>query len=174
MRRNFVTRQLVRAYSSARYAEKTPAHASAESAMPLAEKKAPRDSAPIYDDTDVCRLLGLKRRVLVHARTANSRGVSWGVKGDHAGMTEAWIKSVNPSVDVGGIRPIQDGDGIATVEVKGKVANTQRLVAKKISDGSMVVVALRDSTMFHLGDQMDVKNLGGRWLYMAELNPESY
>ena len=64
-----------------------------------AEKKAlavpntQRRSAPpkyirIYDDTDTCRLLGLRKRIVVAARTEKTRGQDWAIEGEHAGMSE--------------------------------------------------------------------------------------
>lgn len=45
----------------------------------------------VYSDKDVCRVLRVRRRVLVEARTAASRGVDWDAANAEVGMTRAWV-----------------------------------------------------------------------------------
>lgn len=45
----------------------------------------------IYTDLSVCRVLGIKRRVLAEARTAATRGADWDAVGDEVGMTHQWV-----------------------------------------------------------------------------------
>lgn len=52
-----------------------------------AEKKKP----DIYTDQSVCRVLGIRRRVLADARTKKGRGVDWDAIGNEVGMTRDWI-----------------------------------------------------------------------------------
>ena len=142
------------------------------------EKKAPREaretpSAPqrVYDDTDVCLLLGKRRRVLVAARTAASRGRDWDIVAGHAGMTESWIRSQQG--DPSSLKPIRTV-GVVTVEVVQRVPNLTKLVCSRLDGLGQAVVDVADSRSFHLGDQFDVVVLGGRMLYSRELNREAY
>ena len=45
----------------------------------------------IYTDLSVCRVLGIRRRVLAEARTAATRGADWNAVGEEVGMTGRWV-----------------------------------------------------------------------------------
>lgn len=51
----------------------------------------PKPKIRIYTDLSVCRVLGIKRRVLAEARTAATRGKDWDAVGDEVGMTHQWV-----------------------------------------------------------------------------------
>lgn len=126
----------------------------------------------VYDDTDVCRLLGVRRRVLVAARTQNARGVDWDCVGQHAGMTDAWIRARGG--DPSGLTPIEPGDGIVTVTAASRVANVQVMVCFKVTGGSRAVVLVKDSRMIRLGDQFDCRYMGTKLYLDPSINPEVY
>ena len=48
----------------------------------------------IYTDLSVCKVLGIRRRVLADARTAATRGRDWDAIGEEVGMTRAWIEDL--------------------------------------------------------------------------------
>ena len=85
MARNFIRRSLARTEQYEREAQPSCRHPLAQS------KKSPREALRVFgqklleyrplvfDDTDVCRLLGVRRRVLVAARTQKTRGADCGV-----------------------------------------------------------------------------------------------
>ena len=133
-----------------------------------------RHASKIYDDTNVCQALGLRRRILVQKRTAASRGRDWGCVGEHAGMTEGWIRRWNAKADIGRMKPIELGDGITTVKVVGHVTNSGVILAAKVSDGTRVMVRVLDARYLHRGDEMDCRTLGGLLTYAPELNRERY
>ena len=128
----------------------------------------------IYDDTDTCRLLGLRKRIVVAARTEKNRGRDWGIEGEHAGMSEDWIMNKNPAAKIDSVQPILPGDGITTVRIIGRSTNGQIMIAQKVSDGERVMVRVRDSSMHFVGDQMDTRRIGHMLQFMQELNPENY
>jgi len=45
----------------------------------------------IYTDESVCRVLGIRRRVLADARTAVSKGTNWDAFKEEVGMTRKWV-----------------------------------------------------------------------------------
>ena len=129
----------------------------------------------IFDDTDVCRVLGLRRRELVRRRTADRRGIDWDVCGTHVGMTERWIKAWNAKADMKGLKPIRAGDGIVTVKIAGRVTNVDVVIGNRIADGTRVMVrGIGRAWYLHLGDEMDCRMVGGMLTFDQELNRERY
>lgn len=128
----------------------------------------------LYDDTDVCQVLGLRKRVLVQHRAVSKRGIDWDVCGHHAGMSLKWIKEWNAKAEMGGMKPIEPGDGITTVRVVGHVQNAGVIVAARVSDGTRVMVRVLDARYLHRGDEMDCRTVGGMLSYAQELNRERY
>lgn len=144
-------------------------------AVPNKERcSAPPKYMRIYDDTDTCRLLGLRKRIVVAARTEKTRGQDWAIEGEHAGMSEDWILNKNPAAKIDSVQPILPGDGITTVRIIGRSTNGQIMIAQKVSDGERVMVRVRDSSMHFVGDQMDTRRIGHMLQFMQELNPENY
>lgn len=128
----------------------------------------------IFDDTDVCRTLGIRKRVLVQHRVESKRGIDWDVCGTHAGMTEKWIRGWNAKADLKGMKPLQPGDGITTVRVVGHVQNIGVIVAARVCDGTRVMVRVLDARYLHKGDEMDCQMSGGMLTYDQRLNRERY
>lgn len=159
MGRHFIERSLARTEQS----ERTPS----ENA-----KKSPRAAPRVFDDTDVCRLLGVRRRVLARARTQSTRGIDWDCVGQHAGMTESWIRARGG--DPSGLAPIEPGDGIVTVCAWSRVANINVIVCIRMSSGDRALVLVHDSRLIHIGDQFDCRNTGTKLYLDNALNPEVY
>lgn len=131
--------------------------------------------AAIYDDTDVCRALGLLRRTVVRARQAGRRGVDWDCVDRHGGMTLGWIRQWNANVNLGGVKPIGPGDGIVTVQVTGRVMNGDVVQARRVADGTCVTVrGIRNAWYLHVGDEIDCRMQGGMLTFAPELNRERY
>lgn len=130
--------------------------------------------AAIFDDTDVCRALGLRRRVLVRARKAARRGIDWDCAGTHAGMTLGWIRAWNANANMGAAKPASEGDGIVTVRIVGHVTNPGVIIAERVADGTKVMVRVNDARHLHRGDEMDCMMQGGMLTYVQELNRERY
>lgn len=128
----------------------------------------------IFDDTDTCRMLGLRKRIVVAARTERNRNRDWAVVGEHAGMSEEWILKKNPSAKIETAKQIAAADGITTVRIIGRCTNDQVMIARKVSNGERVMVKVRDSSMHFIGDQMDCRHIGGILQFMQNLNPENY
>lgn len=128
----------------------------------------------IYDDTDVCRVLGLRKRIVVAARTEKTRGQDWAVEGEHVGMTGDWILRKNPSVDLKNLQPIKNRDGIVTVRIIGRATNNQVLIGQKVCDGRKVMVRVRDGRDHFRGDEMDTRLIGTMHQFIESLNPEKY
>ena len=128
----------------------------------------------VYDDTDVCALMGLRRRILVQARTRRSRGVDWGAVGSHVGMTAAWVARKRPDADLSRLAPIRAGDGIVTVEVVAHCQNVQVAICRRVADGTKELVRVRDSRHLHIGDQFDAERIGTMLQHSERLNPERY
>ena len=128
----------------------------------------------IYDDTDVCRVLGLRKRIVVAARTEKTRGQDWAVEGEHVGMTGDWILRKNPSVDLKNLQPIKNRDGIVTVRIIGRATNNQVLIGQKVCDGRKVMVRVRDGRDHFRGDEMDTRLIGTMHQFIESLTPEKY
>ena len=131
--------------------------------------------AIIYDDTDVCRLLGLRRREIVKRRTKERRGIDWDVAGEHVGMTATWIRSWNRKADVRRLKPVVPGDGVVTVRVVGRVLNGDVVRGVRVADGTCVTVrGIRNAWYLHEGDELDCRMIGGGLAFDPVLNRESY
>jgi len=128
----------------------------------------------VYDDTDVCALMGLRRRILVQARTRRARGTDWDAVGAHVGMTAAWVARMRPDADLTRLDPIMAGDGIVTVEVAAHCQNVQVAICRRVADGAKELVRVRDSRHLHIGDQFDAEWIGTMLQRSERLNPERY
>ncbi len=131
--------------------------------------------ATIFDDTDVCRILGLRRRELVKARASGERGTDWDVVGTHAGMTARWIRRWNANARIEGLKPVDPGDGIVTVRIVGRVQNGDMARAVRVADGTVVTVrGIANAWYLHIGDEMDTMMIGGGLMFVQALNTEAY
>lgn len=127
----------------------------------------------IFDDTDVCRALGVRRRVLVRARTEKARGEAWDAKGAHAGMTRKWIEARKKGASEG-LRPIEGVDGIVTVRFVRRVANAKLAGVRMIASGMERVAWVHDANAMNLGDEFDCRWIGKQLHYVDALNREAY
>ena len=127
----------------------------------------------IFDDTDVCRALGVRRRVLVRARTEKARGDAWEAKGAHAGMTRKWIEGKKKGASEG-LRPIEGVDGIVTVRFVRRVANAKMAGVRMIASGMERVAWVHDANAMNLGDEFDCRWIGKQLHYVDALNREAY
>lgn len=131
--------------------------------------------ATIFDDTDVCRILGLRRRELVRARASGERGTDWDVAGTHAGMTARWIRRWNANARIESLKPVDPGDGIVTVRIVGRVQNGDMARAVRVADGTVVTVrGIANAWYLHIGDEMDTMMIGGGLMFVQSLNTEAY
>lgn len=150
--------------------------------IPAARKPAQKFVAPkaapvIFDDTDVCRLLRVKKRVLVNARKLKVKGSMWNIIGHHAGMTEAWILSQDAFADVKSISEwaIKPDDGVVTVEIVARTTNSSVVKCKRLSDEAIVSVWFgNETTDLPNGAQFDAIEAGGHLKWSGALNSEIY
>lgn len=137
----------------------------------------PKSAPEIYDDTDVCRLLRIKRRALVNARKLKTKGSMWNIVGHHAGMTTAWIVSQNAFADIKSIHEwaIKPDDGVVTVEIVARTTNSSVIKCRRLSDDAIVSV-WTGNTVVDLpnGSQFDAIEEGGRLKWSEALNGEIY
>ena len=129
----------------------------------------------LYDDTDVCQVLGLRKRVLVQHRATSKRGIDWDVCGYHAGMSAKWILKWNSKADLKRVKPLQPGDGIVTVRVAGRVLNGDVVRGRRVADGTCVTVrGIRNAWYLRAGDELDCRLIGGGLAFDPALNRENY
>ena len=159
-------------------------------AAPAAQKKAPAAQPPkmlgwwpeVYDDTDVCRVLSMRKRRIVAMRKTAPRGEGWDVIGLHAGFTGEWIRKMAAVSKEGwlewaaanGLKRIEPNDGIVTVELRQRYANAQVAGVSIVATGRMEVCRVRDSRMMTLGEQFDCRRSDGRLYLVESLNTERY
>jgi len=175
--------------------EKTPPTGAADAAKQPGgaeshEKKAPAAEPPkligmwaeIYDDTDVCRVLSMRKRRIVAMRKTAPRGEGWDVIGLHVGFTGEWIRKMAAVSKEGwlewaaanGLKRIEPNDGIVTVELRQRYANAQVAGVAIVATGRMEVCRVRDSRMMTLGEQFDCRRSDGRLYLVESLNTERY
>ena len=159
-------------------AQDAPHRAEGEDAKKTRGERTGRETAQIgymdiFDDTDVCRALGVRRRVLVRARTEKARGEAWDAKGAHAGMTRKWIEGRKKGASEG-IRPIEGADGIVTVRFVRRVANAKLAGVRMIASGMERVAWVHDANAMNLGDEFDCRWIGKQLHYVDALNREAY
>lgn len=70
----------------------------------------------VYTDESVCRMLGIRRRILGEARTKESLGRDWGFVNEEAGMTRRWIEDY--ALEHGMIADFENENGF--VQASGK------------------------------------------------------
>ena len=127
----------------------------------------------IYDDTDTCKVLGLRRRALVRARKEKSRGRDWDAIGCHAGMTKSWIERQRKGAsDV--LKPIAKGDGIVTVKFVRRFANAKIAGVRLLANGNERTAWVHDATRMNIGEEFDCKWIGRNLHYIDSLNTEAY
>ncbi len=184
MKRNFMKRYLEKE------TKKTAAQAAGqESSGKEGEKEAPQTDArantaeqtekqaveapEIYDDTDTCKALGLRRRALVRARKEKSRGRDWDAIGCHAGMTKSWIEGQRKGASEG-LKPIAKGDGIVTVKFVRRFANAKIAGVRQLANGIERTAWVHDATRMNIGEEFDCRCIGKNLHYIDSLNTEAY
>ena len=161
-------------------AHKNAAQGTSQKGAPPVQEQLPRAPMPIYSDCDVCRIMGLRRRVLVAARTKKTRGIDWDVVGHQAGMTAAWITKTQPSIAAGlkAIKTVSPENNVWTLTVQSQTRNRQVLLVRD-TDGNPDLAHVPDGTLFHPGDQFNAvpENAGiglRRLVWTSRVNPEKY
>ena len=127
----------------------------------------------IYDDTDTCKALGLRRRALVRARKEKSRGRDWDAIDSHAGMTKSWIERQRKRASEG-LKPIAKGDGIVTVKFVRRFANAKIVGVRILANGKERTAWVHDTTRMSIGEEFDCKWIGRNLHYIDSLNTEAY
>lgn len=127
----------------------------------------------VFDDTDVCRALELRRRTLVKARKEKTRGTDWAARGLHVGMTREWLERQMQGASEG-LAPITENDGVVTVQLTRRFANRQAAGVRVVATGTERIVWVHDTTYMTLGEQFDCRWHGKRLEYVDQLNPEKY
>ncbi len=160
-------------------------------AAQAAQKKAPAAQPPkllgwwpeIYDDTDVCRVIGKRRRVLAEYRLLPwTCGEDWDIVGKHVGMTGKWIRQIKGVseaewtewAEMNGLKRIERDDGIVTVEMKRRHPNRQMATVEPLASGEQVVCRVRDSQRIEIGQVFDCRIEGGRLVMKESLNTEAW
>ena len=155
-----------------------------------AQKKAPAAQPPkllgwwpeIYDDTDVCRVVGWRRRKLAEWRLPWTGGEEWDVVGMHVGMTGKWIRQIKGVSEYewtewaerNGLKRIERDDGIVTVEMKRRHPNRQMATVEPLASVEQVVCRVRDSQRIEIGQVFDCRMEGGRLVMKESLNTEAW
>lgn len=156
-----------------------------EKKAPAAEPQKLLDWWPeIYDDTDVCRVLGWRKRKLGEYRELPwTRGEDWDVVGGHVGMTgrfmrectcqyeyEAWQRLA----DENGLKRIEPADGIWTVKMVRRNPNLQMATVEVIATGELKPCRVRDARRIAIGEVFDCRMEGGRLVMSEGLNTEMW
>lgn len=154
------------------------------------EKKAP--AAPprlllgwepeIYDDTDVCRVLGWRRSKLAGYRRPGNKGVCWDVVGGHVGMTGGCVRMLMAVAEIEwprwaearGLKRIGREDGIWTVKMIRRNPNVQMASVEVIATGEVKACRVRDSRKLAIGEVFDCRMEGGRLVMKESLNTEAW
>ena len=154
------------------------------------EKKAP--AAPprillgwepeIYDDTDVCRVLGWRRSKLAGYRRPGNKGACWDVVGGHVGMTGHWVRALMAVAEIDwprwaeamGLKRIGREDGIWTVKMLRRHPNVQMASVEVIATGEVKACRVRNSRRIAIGEVFDCRVEGGRLVMKESLNTEAW
>lgn len=136
----------------------------------------------IYDDTDVCRVVGCRRRKLAEYRLPWKGGEEWDVVGMHVGMTGKWIRQIKGVSEVewtewaerNGLKRIERDDGIVTVEMKRRHPNRQMATVEPLASVEHDVCRVRDSHRLEIGQVFDCRMEGGRLVMKESLNTEAW
>ena len=136
----------------------------------------------IYDDTDVCRVVGWRRRKLAEYRLPWTGGEEWDVVGKHVGMTGKWIREVKGVSEAewpewaerNGLKRIERDDGIVTVVMKRRHPNLQMATVEPLGAVGQVVCRVRDSHRLEIGQVFDCRMEGGRLVMKESLNTEAW
>ena len=136
----------------------------------------------IYDDTDVCRVVGWRRKKLAESRLPWTRGEEWEIVGLHVGMTGKWLRQIkgvpeaewHQWAEKNGLKRIGREDGIVTVEMKRRHPNRQMATVEPLASVEQVVCRVRDSQRIEIGQVFDCRMEGGRLVMKESLNTEAW
>lgn len=136
----------------------------------------------IYDDNDVARLLGIKRRVIVAARKKTNRGEDWDCVDMHAGMTRRWIDAyalehgIVPRYAEMCIKPIEKNDGVVTVVLIGTHPNPTKCTVELVATGEREFANVRDLYRhpIHLRECFQCRRIEMTLNWVAQLNEVAY
>lgn len=136
----------------------------------------------IYDDTDVCRVVGWRRRKLAEYRLPWTGGEEWEIVGLHVGMTGKWLRQIKGVPEAewpqwaekNGLKRIERDDGIVTVEMKRRHPNRQMATVEPLASVEQVVCRVRDSGRIEIGQVFDCRMEGGRLVMKESLNTEAW
>ena len=159
-------------------------------AAPAAQKKAPAAQPPkllgwwpeIYDDTDVCRVLGWRKRKLIEYRMPWTYTEEWDIVDFHAGMTGKCIRQLKgvPEEDwprwteENDLKRIEPADGIWTVRMVRRNPNLQMATVEVIATGEQKPCRVRDARRIAIGEVFDCRMEGGRLVMKESLNTEAW
>ena len=136
----------------------------------------------IYDDTDVCRALSMRRRWLGRLRQVSYEHEKWDIVGKHAGMTAKWIRETGKIsedewrkwVEAKGLKRIEPDDGIVTVELKRRHENKQMVTVQILASKELEVCRVRNSEWMVVGEQFDCRRAEGKLYLVESLNTERW
>ena len=153
-----------------------------EKKAPAAEPQKLLDWWPeIYDDTDVCRVIGKRRRVLAEYRLLPwTGGEEWDVVGMHVGMTGKWIRQIKGVSEAewpewaerNGLKRIERDNGIWTVKMVRRNPNLQMATVEVIATGEQKPCRVRDARRITIGEVFDCRMEGDRLVMAEGLNTE--
>ena len=157
-------------------------------AAPAAQKKAPAAQPPkllgwwpeIYDDTDVCRVLGWRKMKLMEYRIGWVWGAVFDRVGMHIGTTGKCLRQLKGVPDEdwprwaeeNGLKRIEPGDGIWTVRMVRRNPNLQMATVEVIATGEQKPCRVRDARRIAIGEVFDCRIEGGRLVMAEGLNTE--
>ncbi len=136
----------------------------------------------IYDDTDVCRVLGWRKRKLIEYRMPWTYTEEWDIVDFHAGMTGKCIRQLKgvPEedwprwTDENGLKRIEPADGIWTVKMVRRNPNLQMATVEVIATGELKPCRVRDARRITIGEVFDCRMEGGRLVMKECLNTEAW
>ena len=134
----------------------------------------------IYDDTDVCRVLGWRKRKLIEYRLGWLWGAVFDSVGMHIGTTGKCLRELKgvPEEDwprwaeENGLKRIERDDGIWTVRMERRNPNHQMATVDVIATGEQKPCRVRDARRIAIGEVFDCRMEGGRLVMAEGLNTE--
>ena len=134
----------------------------------------------IYDDTDVCRVLGWRKMKLMEYRIGWVWGAVFDRVGMHIGTTGKCLRQLKGVPDEdwprwaeeNGLKRIEPGDGIWTVRMVRRNPNLQMATVGVIATGEQKPCRVRDARRIAIGEVFDCRMEGGRLVMAEGLNTE--
>lgn len=134
----------------------------------------------IYDDTDVCRVLGWRKRKLMEYWMGWVWGAVFDRVGMHIGTTGHCLRQLKNVPDEdwprwaeeNGLKRIERDDGIWTVRMVRRNPNLQMATVEVIATGELKPCRVRDARRIAIGEVFDCRMEGGRLVMAEGLNTE--